>query len=122
MDISKLFRWSTRSRQPLVENDSLLDLQIREALVDYVLAQPPAGAWERLVKTIADRGLIRGYGMWVLDEPLRDPPEAPPMWLDRGEHRRAERLYHDCCGNMLYRTRDIVLSGWFPTFSMIVNL
>jgi hypothetical protein len=122
MDMHKWFRWLVGSRAPLVDRDALLDFKIHEALVDYALVQPPAGAWDRLVKTITERGLIKGYGMWVLDEPLRDPPDVQPTWLNGHQYRRAERLYNDRHGNAVYRARDAVISNLFPTFPMLFNL
>jgi len=122
MDMCRWLRWLAGARNAPVERDPLLDVQIREALADYALVQPPAGAWDRLVKTITERGLIRGYGMWVLDEPLRDPPDAPPTWLNGHQYRRAERLYDDRHGSALYRAREAVISNLFPTFPMLVNL
>lgn len=120
-----MFKWLCRLVWPCqtqLEDDPLLDQQIREALADYAQAQPSAGALDRLVKTITERGLIRGYGMWVLDEPLRDPPEVSPVWLNGHQYQRAERLYRNRESRTLYRARDAVLSSLFTTFPMFVNL
>lgn len=82
-------------RPPLLEPDQTLDIWIREALLDDAAAQPSPDAWERLRRAISDRRL-KSYGMWVLDEPWRDPPESLPTTLSFRQFQRARRLlYHD---------------------------
>jgi hypothetical protein len=82
-------------RPPILEPDLTLDTWIREALLDDVTAQPSPDAWERLCRAISDRRL-KSYGMWVLDEPWRDPPESLPTALNGRQFQRARRLLdHD---------------------------
>jgi hypothetical protein len=110
--------------QPSVtEPNDVLDHWIREALVEDALAHPSPGAWERLRQAIIERQ--HKYGMWVLDEPLRDPPESPPMMLDDHQYERAMRIYSEQLG--LGNRREIMLckctiwSGTMPSFSAVVN-
>ncbi len=53
--------------------EALLDGWIEDALREEALAQPPNTTWERLRQMLEGRRRRR-YGMWVLDEPLHDPP------------------------------------------------
>ena len=55
--------------------ETLLDGWIKDALREEALAQPPNTTWERLRQMLEGRRRRR-YGMWVLDEPLHDPPRA----------------------------------------------
>jgi len=55
--------------------EALLDGWIEEALREEALAQPPNTTWERLRQMLEGRRRRR-YGMWVLDEPLHDPPRV----------------------------------------------
>jgi hypothetical protein len=82
-------------RSPGLESDLALDTWIREALLDEATAQPSSDSWERLCTAIADRRL-KSYGMWVLDEPWRDPPESLPTALSYRQFQRALHLLdHD---------------------------
>jgi hypothetical protein len=110
--------------QPAVtEPDDVLDNWIRDALVEDALAHPSAGAWERLRQAIVERQ--HKYGMWVLDEPLRDPPESLPMMLDNHQYERAARIYSARLG--LSNRREIMLykstiwGGTMPTFAAVLN-
>lgn len=98
--------------------DVEIDGWIREALLDDALAKPPAGAWERLRHAIIERKL-KQHGMWVLDEPHRDPPDALPMMLNHDEFERAQRLY----GFWAWQDRRTyeLWSGLVPGFEAIVN-
>jgi hypothetical protein len=79
----------------VLEPDRTLDNWIREALLEEATAQPLPDAWARLCRAISDRRL-KSYGMWVLDEPWRDPPESLPTALSRQQFQRALRLQnHD---------------------------
>ncbi len=98
--------------------DVEIDGWIREALLDDALAKPPTGAWERLRHAIIERKL-KHHGMWVLDEPHRDPPEALPMMLDHEEFERAQRLYGYSAWQD--RRRYELWSGLVPGLEALVN-
>jgi hypothetical protein len=119
MGIYKLIHWLLQ--RPDIEPDYSFDSWIQEALFDDALACPPPGAWERLRQAIIERQ-FKHYGMWVLDEPLRDPPEAPPMLLNGHDFERAQRIYGGyliAAGHDL--RRDVIWGGLMPTFSVMVN-
>lgn len=92
MDISKHAK--TLFRQPSTEPDRVIDNWIREALCDDAPLTVPPGAWDRLRKAIMDRRFVRSRGMWLLDEPFRDPPESLPTTLNERQLKRAMRLYN----------------------------
>jgi len=95
---------------------------IREALLEESLARPLPSTWERLRKAITERR-PRNYGMWILDEPLREPPAAPPSALKEREFRRAQRLYAG--NNAIYSRlglRERFWSDLSPAFPAMVNL
>ncbi|GEM_PF-6179884 len=54
-------------------SEVLLDGWLEDALREEALAQVPNTTWERLRQMLEGRRRRR-YGMWVLDEPLHDPP------------------------------------------------
>jgi len=84
-------------RSLALEPDQTLDSWIREALLDEATAQPSPDAWDRLCRAISNRRL-KHYGMWVLDEPWRDPPEMLPTTLNYHQFQRARRLlYRNTC-------------------------
>jgi len=121
MDISRLTRAIKRLfRSSPVDRDYTLDVAIREALFEDALAQPLPGAWERLRKAIIDRRL-KSYGMWVLDEPLRDPPEFFPTVLNGEQYRRAMRSYAVSRDTYNRQIREAMWSTMLPTFSALVN-
>ena len=93
---------------------------IQDALLDDALAYPSAGAWERLRQVIIERQM-KNYGMWVLDEPQHDPPEAPPMLLNGHDFERALRIYGNYLTNGSDLRRNVIWSGLSPTFSVLVN-
>ncbi len=107
-------------RRPDFDLDYTIDGWIQDALLDDALARPPGGAWERLRQAIVERQM-KNYGMWVLDEPQRDPPESPPMLLEGHDFERAMRIYGDhlTIGNDL--RRDVIWSSLLPIFSVMVN-
>lgn len=111
-------------QQPPAAPDRTVDCWIRDALFEDALAQPPAGAWERLRKVINDRK-FRKYGMWVLDEPWRDPRETttPPA------HRPPKQIrfyanYHckeEDFAWQQWQTREAVWGNMMPIFPAWVN-
>jgi hypothetical protein len=105
------------------EPDYVLDHRIREALVEDALARPSAGAWERLRQAIVERH--HKYGMWVLDEPLRDPPESPPMMLNNEQYKRAMRIYSGQFGlssrHEIIMHKSTLWAGTMPSFSALLN-
>jgi hypothetical protein len=80
-------------RPPEFEPDYPLDNVIRDALLEDSLARPSAGAWERLRRQAMIGRQYRKSGMWLLNEPLRDPPETPPLQLNYHDYKRALRIY-----------------------------
>jgi hypothetical protein len=107
-----------------VEPDYVLDHLIRDALVEDTLLRPSAGAWERLRQVIIERQ-HKNHGMWVLDEPLRDPPESPPLQLNSHQYKRAMQIYNGQTGFdsrreiMMYR--NTIWGGTMPTLSALLN-
>ena len=74
MGISNVFRAMARVLwQGGALSETLLDGWIEDALREEALAQPPATTWDHLRQMLEGRRQRR-YGMWVLDEPLHDPP------------------------------------------------
>jgi hypothetical protein len=121
MGIFKRFRrmvWWTAP--PLIERDQTLDGWIHEALLDDALARPPAGAWDRLRQVIVERQL-KDYGMWVLDEPQRDPPESPPMLMSGHDFDRARRIHGSRFVESNYPRKVVIWTGVLPMFAAIVN-
>ncbi len=102
--------------------DFTLDRWIREALLEEALAQPSTGAWERLRMALAPHRDTTRSGMWVLNEPLRDPPESLPMVLSYSQFQRAQRLYIDSRPNRGMYVRDTVFSHSLSTFAILLNL
>jgi hypothetical protein len=100
------------------EPDTALDHWIREALVEDMLAQPSPGAWDRLRKTIVD---CRHKGMWVLDEPMRDPPESLPMALEKRDFARAQQLYSNSRSNRFNPLNNPIWNGMMPTYTALIN-
>ena len=107
-------------RQPSNASDRLLDSWIRDALHEEALARPPAAAWDRLRKAVADRHL-KNYGMWVLDEPPRDPPESPPMAMTYRQFERAQRIYFHSRQRALFPVKETVWGGMMPILATFVN-
>lgn len=121
MDISRMIHIFRTFLGPSPgDRDHTLDAAIREALVEDALAQPLPGAWERLRKAIVDRRL-KSYGMWVLDEPMRDPPEFFPTVLNRDQYQRAMRSYTVNRDSYNRQIREAMWSTMLPTFSALVN-
>ena len=107
------------------EPDYVIDNWIREALVEEALLRPSSAAWERLRLVIVERK-CKNYGMWVLDEPQRDPPDVLPMLLNGHQYERALRIY-DIRGRVsglesLPVYKDAIWGGIIPTFSVLLNL
>jgi hypothetical protein len=59
--------------------------------------------------------------MWILDEPLRDPPEAPPTALTHDEYQRAQRIYEGSQERMHHLARALMWNDLMPGFSAMVN-
>lgn len=120
MDISKFVRLlgiPASSSPP----DRVTDNWIREALMDEAMVVPPAGAWDRLRKAILECKPVRSHGMWVLDEPLRDPPEFLPKSLTEPEFARVQWLYDDYRGNLRGGLREVAWNSFLPAFVIVLN-
>lgn len=108
--------------RPSADLDYLLDAWICDAFLEDAAVQPPQGAWERLRNAITDRRPVRSHGMWILDEPLRDPPESLPGTLSDQQYERAQRIYrHDRAGRRS-QFKEAVWSNFLPAFVALVNL
>jgi hypothetical protein len=107
------------------EPDYPLDNLIRDALFEDSSARPSAAAWERLRRQAIIEQQYRRSGMWLLNEPLRDPPEAPPLQLDSYHYKRALRLYSD--QTAMSSRREMLMykaslwGGMMPSFSALLN-
>lgn len=93
MGMFKIYaQWFKRYWKPVSELDErLLDDCIHDALSDEAAAQPPAGARDRLYTAIHARQPVKSHGMWILDEPLRDPPTSPLSLLYHSDSQRLDR-------------------------------
>lgn len=111
-----LTRYCTRSG----ELDGVLDLWIRDALREEALAQPSPGAWERL-RSMLERRPPKRYGMWVLDEVLRDPPESLPTTLSQEQYQRAKRLHAGRQQYQGWRISNLTLSHPMHLFPMLFS-
>jgi hypothetical protein len=107
-------------RIPDIEHDIAFDSLIQDALFDDALACPSRDAWDRLRQVIVERQ-IKHYGMWVLDEPQREPPEYPPTLLNGHDVEYARCIYggYLTAGHNL--RRDLIWGGLSPTFSVITS-
>lgn len=121
MDISKNWgRWFRKLwRTPVDLDNRVLDGWIHDALIDEATAVPPAGAWDRLRDTIRDRRPIKRYGMWVLDEPLRDPPGSSLSMLYHNDSQRLDRNPHFNFPH--YNFRGVLWSSLPPSFVAVAN-
>lgn len=100
--------------------EQMLDGWIQEALWEDAAAQPPQGTWDRL-RMILERRRSRRQGMWVLEEPLRDPPDTLPMMLTLEQYMRAHRLYIEGRHNLRFQLKANAFHNLFPTFSALIN-
>jgi hypothetical protein len=122
MDTSEFRKWLRRllGYQPTPPSDHAVDDYIREALVEDALAQFPVGTWDRLRKVIVERK-FRKYGMWVLDEPWRDPREVPVLpprsqLKFYGEYDKKEDYSWQ-----QWQAREAVWNNMMPIFPSWVN-
>lgn len=124
MGMRELLDRITRLFRPSLEDelDGVLDGMICDALLEERVAQAPENAWERLFKTIAE-GRVQRQGMWVLDEPLRDPPvqPRPRRIFDFGARQHVGRLPELDTGQRMWQVREAVWDTLLPTFSSLVN-
>jgi hypothetical protein len=100
--------------------EHMLDGWIQEALWEDAVAQPPQGTWDRL-RMILERRRGHREGMWVLEEPLRDPPDTLPMLLSLEQSLRAHRLYIEGRNNLGFNLKSNAFNNLFPTFSALIN-
>lgn len=123
MDISKFTRalagWF---RQPSVELDTLLDDWIAQTLREDMIGHHPSSTWECLRKAITDRKVVKSYGMWVLDQPFRDPPETTPVILTSRQLKQAQRIYDMARGRRGLQSREMIWSSLMPSLGVLFNL
>lgn len=100
--------------------DCMLDDWIHEALLEDACAQPPQGTWDRL-RMILERRRASREGMWVLEEPMRDPPDMLPTMLNH-HYMRAHQLYLERRYNMSFHLKTHTFTNlFFPTFSALIH-
>ncbi|MBN1679114.1 MAG: hypothetical protein JW966_02400 [Anaerolineae bacterium] len=104
--------------------DQEFEFWIKDALSEEAARQPPIGAWERLCKTIADRRMIRGYGMWVLDEVSYDSPAALSTMLTGPQYEWIGRLYVEQYrrSQVTRQFKDALWLNMNSAFLAVVNL
>ncbi|MBN1565890.1 MAG: hypothetical protein JXA10_18755 [Anaerolineae bacterium] len=121
MGIYRLISLVTRFFYPAsIKQDVLIDSLIQDALFDDALACPAPDAWERLRQIVMDRQL-KHYGMWVLDEPQRDPPDSSPMPPHQPDFERARRFNSRYPTSNQILRQDMIWGGLSPTFSIITD-
>jgi hypothetical protein len=120
MDISnftrKLAGWF---RQPSFEPDPVIDSCIRDALLEEVDVPIPEGTWERLRRAVIEHQSSVSRGMWILNEPFRDPPESSPSLLTQQQFEYARRIYH---GSQYGRSSRLAWESFRISFSIVVSL
>ncbi len=115
-----IFKWLQRllwaCRTNVLTPDPVLDNLIREALVEQALHSAiPVTTWDRVRRSLLERRLAHRSGMWVLDEPLREPPEAawrpaaPSLWEVRRESQRT-------------RMRELAWAALMPPYTVLLNV
>ena len=106
--------------------DQGLDALIQDALTADVAGPLPNGAWERLRSAIGEPRPIRsqrGGGMWILNEPFRDPPESFPTALTQAQMRQVRRLVRGAAPNTHFVIRQTVWNdNLTQLLSAMVNL
>lgn len=104
--------WVWRTNMP---PDPVLDGLIREALMEQALHSAIPVTWDCVRRSLLERQLAHRSGMWVLDEPLREPPEAawrtaaPSLWEARRESQRA-------------RMRELAWTALMPPYMVLLNV
>ena len=124
MAISRLRKWGAHLLRPQWQvDDSTLDVWIRDAFVPDRLSSASPSAWERLRSSIVERGVIRGYGMWMLDEPQREPPDGIPGALSDRDFHRALRLHDNLRGASVPIGLGYAVwsTGMNPNFLVLMN-
>ncbi len=106
--------------RPMNQTDYVLDSVIREVLLDDVLVEPPAGAWDRLCQTIVERNM-KSHGMWVLDEPLHEPRDMSPVQINGAQINRALRLQLISRSDSGWHMRDSAWGNLMPNFAAYMN-
>ncbi|NDJ76108.1 MAG: hypothetical protein GYB65_07600 [Chloroflexi bacterium] len=123
MDIfNMLQKMVSRLTRSSVELDGVVDNWIREALAEDAIAKPAPGAWERLLQVITDGEVTRYHGMWILDEPLRDPPVSPALALTRRELQAERHRYAKYSAALRRQITEALWSNYSPSFMAVVNL
>jgi hypothetical protein len=124
MGIFRLFSRLWMLCRPLpskADSEYMVDQWLREAFLEYKTIEAPTGTWERLRKGILERQMVHGHGMWVLDEPMHDPPETLPAGLSGQEYLRALRMYDSRRERFNYIAQSIMWGNLTPGFSALVN-
>jgi len=118
MGISSVVRrWLWRVGIGAPPQDTLLDWWITDALTDEAQVPVPPGAWNRLRMAIAERKLVDGYGMWVLDQTPHDPPDSIPSTLSDAQLARALHVHNFCQAQRRgWAVGHPSLGGICPTF------
>ena len=122
MGISRRFQQMLRFLvQPVApDTDQELDALIQAALRDDPAGGPSLGAWERLRISIVERGRMHRRGMWLLEEPFRDPPE--PALLSALQLANANSFRNARTEDLRRQGRELVWSQLMPPFAMLLNV
>jgi hypothetical protein len=120
MGISNISRLLHIFRSSAPAPDLGFDALIREALCFDLAEGPSSGTWDRLRMSIMDRGRMHRNGMWLLDEPFRDPPE--PVRLSEHQLARARSLHDVRTEDLRRQGRELVWSQLMPPFAVLLNV
>lgn len=119
---SVIRNWVLGPRRDGLSEDSVLDWCIADALSDETSAPVPPGAWMRLRMSIAERKIVRGYGMWVLDQTIHDPPEIESAISRNSNFELALYLHSNRHMSRRWMVGHPSLGGLSPTFITVFTL
>ena len=122
MGISRRFQQMLRFLvQPVApDTDQELDALIQAALRDDPAGGPSLGAWDRLRISIVERGRMHRRGMWVLDEPFRDPPA--PALLSALQLANANSFRNARTEDLRRQGRELGWSQLMPPVARLLNV
>jgi len=119
---SVMKNWLGAGQYRGLPQDTLLDWCIADALSEEAQEPVPPAAWNRLRKAIIDRKVVHGYGMWVLDEAIHDPPQSIPTTLSEAQLARALQIQNTRRSRRPLSFGHPSLGGVSPTFIAVFIL